>query len=86
MAFRKNLNKGAFSTLKTQLKKAGDTTIAGKKRGRPAASVNGTASRAPVVAKAKAAVNPADLVRGLRPLIAAYGAAAVKDMADALAE
>ena len=78
--FGMELSKGAFSTLKTQLKKVSGAPA--KPRGLPAPSTNGSASHGIAKATAKAA----DLVRALRPLIATFGAEAVKDMADALAE
>lgn len=80
------LNNAAFSTLKTQLKKASGATPAkakpGRKPGRP--STNGPVVAAAHVGNGKA--NPADLVRGLKGLIATFGVGVVKEMAEALAE
>lgn len=73
------LNNGAFSTIKSQLKKAagGGPAPRGRKPGRPV-------SGGGIVDNGK--TNPADLARAVKGLIAAYGAQAVKDMAEVLAE
>lgn len=79
------LNNGAFSTLKSHLKKAGGGTPAkrGRKPGRPAAA-NG--ARTGGMTSSGRPPNPADLARGIKQLVATYGAVAVGDMLAVLTE
>lgn len=79
------LNNGAFSTLKSQLKKAGDGTPAkrGRKPGRPGAS---DGARTGGMTSSGRTPNPADLARGIKQLVATYGAVAVGDMLAVLTE
>jgi hypothetical protein len=79
------LNNGAFSTIKSQLKKASGATTRGRKPGRPAASANGVARTGGMTSSGKTP-NPADLARGVKLLVSQYGAEAVKSMAEVFAE
>ena len=80
------LNNGAFSTLKSQLKKgSGKGSTRGRKPGRPAASANG-ASRTGGSSSSGKAANPADLARTVKALVNQYGAEAVRDMASVFAD
>ncbi len=89
--FRMELTKQAFSTLKTHLKKAGETPA---KRGRPSGSVKApTPSSKPASATTAAHANgkphkagdPAELALAVKHLIAQYGVESVKSMADVFA-
>lgn len=79
------LNNGAFSTLKSQWKKAvgGPPAKSGRGPGRPAAS-NGT--RPGGMTPSGKALNSADLAWGIKQLVATYGAVAVGDMLAVLTE
>lgn len=79
------LNNGAFSTIKSQLKKAGGATPRGRKPGRPAASANG-ATRTGGISSSGKTPNPVDLARGVKLFVSQYGADAVKSMAEVFAE
>jgi hypothetical protein len=79
--FGMGLSNQAFSTLKSQIKKAAGT---GKRRGRPRASANGSA--APVAARARPTADPVELARAVKSLVARYGSDVVADMAKVFAE
>jgi hypothetical protein len=76
------LNNGSFSTIKSQLKKAGGMVTSPGKRGRPA-GVKATPAAAP---SSNGHGNPADLARAVKSLVTQYGADAVKGMAEVFAE
>lgn len=78
------LNNGAFSTIKSQLKKASGAAPSGRGRkpGRPASANGGSGGF--IVGNGKA--NPADLARAVKLLVSQYGAEAVKSMAEVFAE
>ena len=82
------LNNGSFSTIKSQIKKAGGATAGNKKRDRPAASANGSATpaRAGGISSSGKAPNPADLAQAVKTLVKQYGVAAVADMAKVFAD
>ena len=77
--FGMELSTQAFSTLKTQLK--GGSGTKGKKRGRPAGSVNGTS--APPKSKGTDLI---DLARQVKSLVSEHGASAVKGMVDVFSD
>jgi hypothetical protein len=76
------INNGAFSTLKSQIKKASGAKPSGggRKPGSAASKPTGPG----VVGNGKA--NPADLARSVKALVSQYGAEAVRDMASVFAE
>jgi hypothetical protein len=85
------LNNQSFSTIKSQIKKAGDTVKSAGKRGRPAGSVNASANGAVAHKPASAltttgGTNPAALAMAVKELVAAHGAETVKAMADVFAK
>ena len=73
------LSNQAFSTLKSQLKRASGQGGSGR-RGR------GASGGRPTSGAANGRANPADLARTLKQLMATYGAPAVSDMLAVLAE
>jgi hypothetical protein len=79
--FKMQLTNQSFSTLKSQLKKAAGTSepsdLSHPSANGSAPSSGGTSVKA---------VNPAELARGVKQLVAAFGAEAVKQMVDVFAE
>jgi hypothetical protein len=84
--FGMELSNQAFSTLKSQIKKAGGATPSGRGRkpGRPAASAN--SAQAGGISSSGKTPNPAELARGIKQLVATYGAVAVSDMLAVMTE
>jgi hypothetical protein len=82
------LNNGSFSTIKSQLKKAGGTVKSAGKRGRPAGSTNSTVAPKPVGSfpAAGKVTNAAELAQAVKELVATHGAETVKAMADVFAK
>jgi hypothetical protein len=77
------LNNGAFSTIKSQLKKASGAAPSGlgRKPGRPV-----TRTGSGVITGNGRAQSPAELARQVKTLIEAYGVAAVEDMVAVFAD
>ncbi len=84
-AFDIDLTKGNFSTIKSQVKKAAGISAPARKPGRPSAATAIGNGKAPA-GFAPSSGNPADLARGIKQLIATFGAVAVSDMVAVLAD
>lgn len=77
------LSNQAFSTIKSKINTAGKTKA--KKPGRPAASVNGSASHE-IVKATPSTTSPADLAQAVKALVKQHGVDAIKKMADVFAD